>query len=273
MHVLEGLLIALDNLDAVIELIRGSRDRDAARDGPDRALRADADPGAGDPRAAPAAADRARGRRDQARARRQGRAHQRAARAARRRGQGLRADQGGAAEIAERYGDERRTEITPAEDDDRHRGPDRRPADGDHDHALGLHQVAAAGHLPPAAPRRRRRHRDGHEGRATTSSTSSCPRRTTTCCSSPTAARSTAPRSTSCPRPAARPRAAAWATCCRCARASACSRCWPRATSRRPSTWCSRPARASSRRPSSWPTTRRSRPTASSRSRSATTTS
>src|SRR4051794_2276607 len=32
-HVLEGLLIAIDNLDAVIELIRGSRDRDAARAG------------------------------------------------------------------------------------------------------------------------------------------------------------------------------------------------------------------------------------------------
>src|SRR5215216_2968436 len=32
-HRLEGLLIALENLDAVIELIRGSRDRDAARTG------------------------------------------------------------------------------------------------------------------------------------------------------------------------------------------------------------------------------------------------
>jgi DNA gyrase subunit A len=32
-HRLEGLLIALDNLDAVIELIRSSNDRDAARDG------------------------------------------------------------------------------------------------------------------------------------------------------------------------------------------------------------------------------------------------
>ena len=30
-HVLEGLLIALDNLDAIIELIRGSRDRETAR--------------------------------------------------------------------------------------------------------------------------------------------------------------------------------------------------------------------------------------------------
>jgi DNA gyrase subunit A len=32
-HVLEGLLIAIDNLDAVIELIRSSRDRDSARAG------------------------------------------------------------------------------------------------------------------------------------------------------------------------------------------------------------------------------------------------
>ncbi len=32
-HILEGLLVALDNLDAVIELIRGSRDPDAARAG------------------------------------------------------------------------------------------------------------------------------------------------------------------------------------------------------------------------------------------------
>jgi DNA gyrase subunit A len=31
-HILQGLLIALDNLDAIIELIRGSRDRDAARE-------------------------------------------------------------------------------------------------------------------------------------------------------------------------------------------------------------------------------------------------
>src|SRR5205807_3736954 len=30
-HILEGLLVALDNLDAIIALIRGSRDRDSAR--------------------------------------------------------------------------------------------------------------------------------------------------------------------------------------------------------------------------------------------------
>jgi DNA gyrase subunit A len=31
-HILEGLLVALENLDAIIELIRGSRDRDSARE-------------------------------------------------------------------------------------------------------------------------------------------------------------------------------------------------------------------------------------------------
>ena len=53
---------------------RLARPRRRAR-GPDGAVRPDLHPGPGDPRAAPAAADRARGRRDQARARRQGRAH------------------------------------------------------------------------------------------------------------------------------------------------------------------------------------------------------
>src|SRR6185312_1380099 len=33
LHILEGLLIAIENIDAVIELIRGSRDPDVARDG------------------------------------------------------------------------------------------------------------------------------------------------------------------------------------------------------------------------------------------------
>src|SRR5436853_5481167 len=31
-HILEGLLVALEHLDAIIELIRGSRDRDSARE-------------------------------------------------------------------------------------------------------------------------------------------------------------------------------------------------------------------------------------------------
>ena len=59
-HVLEGYLIALDNLDEVIALIRAAADTDAARDGPDGGVRSLRDPGPGDPRPAPARADRAR---------------------------------------------------------------------------------------------------------------------------------------------------------------------------------------------------------------------
>ena len=54
-HVLEGYLIALDNLDEVIALIRAAEDTDAARDGPDGEVRPLGDPGAGDPRPAPRA--------------------------------------------------------------------------------------------------------------------------------------------------------------------------------------------------------------------------
>ena len=164
-HVLEGLLIALANLDEVIALIRGSRDPERRPHRPGRALRADRHPGSGDPAADPEPADRARGRQDQARARRPRRADQGAARDPRRREPRQRPDQGGA--DRDRRGPRRRA----ADRDharrgrDRHRGPDRRSADGDLDHPLGLHQVAAALHLPPAAPRRDRRDRDGHEGR------------------------------------------------------------------------------------------------------------
>ena len=46
----------------------------------------------------------------------------------------------------------------------RHRGHDRRPADGDLADRVRLLQAAAARDLPPAAPRRQGRHRDGPEG-------------------------------------------------------------------------------------------------------------
>ena len=58
-HVLEGYLIALDNLDEVIALIRARRRHGRGAHGADRALRADRDPGAGDPRPPPARAHRA----------------------------------------------------------------------------------------------------------------------------------------------------------------------------------------------------------------------
>ena len=114
-HVLEGLLIALDNLDEVIALIRGSRDPEAARDRADRALRADVDPGPGDPRPAP-------GRLTALEADKIKQEHadlieriEELRDDPRRREPRPRADQGGALEIAERFGDERRTEITHAE--------------------------------------------------------------------------------------------------------------------------------------------------------------
>ena len=96
-HILEGLLIALANLDAVIELIRAAAEPEAAREGLMRAVRAERDPGPGDPGPAPAAPDPARGRQDPGRARRAAGADRRAARDPRRRGAGLRGGAGGAA--------------------------------------------------------------------------------------------------------------------------------------------------------------------------------
>ena len=68
-------------------------------------------------------------------------------------------------EIADRFGDERRTRHRRLRGRDRHRGPHPRAADGHHDHEVRLHQVAAADDVPRAAARRARRDRDGHEGR------------------------------------------------------------------------------------------------------------
>ena len=117
-HILEGLLIALDNLDAVIKLIRaleGPRHR-ARR--PDRRSSALARAGAGDPGHAPAAPDGARGRT------RSGSEHKeltklikelRAILGDEKKVLGLVKDE--LAEVGDRYGDERRTEITAAEGD------------------------------------------------------------------------------------------------------------------------------------------------------------
>ena len=78
-HILEGLLIALDNLDAVIKLIRGSSDPDIARDGLIDRVRTDPRAGPGDSRHAPPAPDRPRVGQDPRRARRADGADQRTA--------------------------------------------------------------------------------------------------------------------------------------------------------------------------------------------------
>ena len=163
-HVLEGLLIALANLDEVIALIRGSQTPEVARHGlverfeltvvqAQAILQLTLEP-----------ADSARGGQDQAGAHGPDRADQGAARDPRRREQGHGPDQGRA------VGDRRDLRRRAAHRDrprrwrDRHRGPDRRSADGHLDHSLGLHQVAAALDLSPAAAGRRRGDRHGDEG-------------------------------------------------------------------------------------------------------------
>ena len=154
-HILEGLLIALDNLDEVIALIRAlAPTATSARDRPGRALRADArsrPQAILDLRLAPA--DRARGRQDQAAEHAdiiERIAELRAILGDEQRVLG--ADQGGAArDRASASATSAAREITHVRGRDRHRGPDRRPADGHHDHEDRLHQVAAARHLPPAA--------------------------------------------------------------------------------------------------------------------------
>ena len=87
-HVLQGYLIALDNLDAVIALIRGSDDTDAARTALMEQFSTLRDPGAGDPRPAPRAPHRARAQGDRGGVRRPAGADRRAARDPRRRGAG-----------------------------------------------------------------------------------------------------------------------------------------------------------------------------------------
>ncbi len=84
-HILQGLLIALENLDAIIDLIRASRDREAAREQLIERFRADSHPGDRDPRPTALPAHGTRGRRDRSGACGRQRAHRRAARDPRRR--------------------------------------------------------------------------------------------------------------------------------------------------------------------------------------------
>ena len=119
-HILEGYLKALDNLDAVIALIRAAADTDDARSGLMEQFELSRDPGAGDPRPPARAPDRARAQGDRGRVRRPAGADHRAARDPRRPGQGRRRDQGGARRArapATPRTTTRRTEIVAGEDE------------------------------------------------------------------------------------------------------------------------------------------------------------
>ena len=85
-HVLEGYLIALDNIDEIVALIRGADDTDDARTQLISRFALSRDPGAGDPRHAARAPHRARAQGGRGRAQGPDRAHRRAARDPRRPG-------------------------------------------------------------------------------------------------------------------------------------------------------------------------------------------
>ena len=155
-HVLEGMLIALANLDEVIALIRSSRDPEAARTGLVERfeltlVQAQAILQLTLSRLTALEADKIK----QEHADLQ-RADQGAARHPRLRGARRHADQGRADRDRRRLRRRAPDRDHPRRGRDRHRGPDRRPADGHLDHPLGLHQVPAPVDLPPAAPRRHR---------------------------------------------------------------------------------------------------------------------
>ena len=164
-HILEGLLIALEHLDAVIELIRASRDREAAREQLIERFELSATQANAilDLRLSQLTALEADG--DPAGARRRRRADRRAARDPRRRASGARRHQGGAGEIAERFADERRTEISHSEDE-----IDIEDLIADQQMVIAITHSGYIKSLPlatyrAAAPRRPRRERDGPEGR------------------------------------------------------------------------------------------------------------
>ena len=166
-HVLAGYLIALDNLDEVIELIRGADDTDDAREELMSQFSLSEIQATGDPRPAPARAHRPRAQAGRGGVRRPPGADRRAARDPRRPGPDRRADPRGAARAQVDLRQVRR----PAHRDHRRRGRvlarghDRRGGHGDRDHALRLHQAPARDDLPRAAPRRHRRDGHGPEGR------------------------------------------------------------------------------------------------------------
>ena len=147
---------------------------------PDDAVQPVADPGAGDPRHAAAAADRPRAAEDSRRARRAAEADRAAARdpversardADHRRGAAE-----GAGEVRRRatHRDPRRGRRVP------HRGPDCRRRHGDHGQQHRLHQADGDHELPEPAPRRQGPHRHADARRGLRQSISSWRRRTPT---------------------------------------------------------------------------------------------
>ncbi len=163
-HILEGLLIALDNLDAVIKLIRASKDPDTARAGLIKKFKLDKVQAQAIldmrlQRLTALEADKVRDR------------HKELTELIKRLREILgdeakvlsvvKAGAGGGRGALWRRAAHRDHRLRGRR---RPRGHDRRPADGDLDHRLRLRQAPAPDHVPPAAPRRSRGDGDGPEG-------------------------------------------------------------------------------------------------------------
>ena len=162
-HILEGLKIALDNLDAVIKTIRESADVDVARTNlmsrfDLSELQAQA---ILDMRLARLAALERKKIEDEylvghpAHRRARGHPGQPGARQPDHQGRAGRAEE----EVRRRAPDARRRRLQPRDD---RRGPDRRRGRRGHDLRPRLHQAPAGRHLPPPAPRRQGDHRPRH---------------------------------------------------------------------------------------------------------------
>ena len=116
-HILEGLKIALDNLDEVIRTIRESRNAESARNNLMRNFKLSEIQAHGDPRHAAAPPGRAGAQEDRGRVQRGDQADRRAGRYPRQPAQGAAHDQARISSyLKEKYGDERRTRIIPDAD-------------------------------------------------------------------------------------------------------------------------------------------------------------
>ena len=215
-HILEGLLIALDNLDAVIELIRGSADTEIAKAGLMERFELSAEQ-------AQAILDMRLARLTALESDKVREEHvellKRIAELREILGDPARIDAVIVKELDEvdaRYGDERRTEVTHFEGD-----MNIEDMIADQQMVISITHSGYAKRLPLATYRQQHRGGRGVMGmdsrRTTTSSTCTSARPTTSCSSSPTAARSTGSRSTSCRRGRGPRKGAPWSTSCRCA--------------------------------------------------------
>ena len=223
-HILEGLLVALDNLDQVIAIIRHAADVDSARE----ALMDTFEPARPQAQAIldlrlqkltslerDKVVEEHRGLLARIKELRELLGDESAIYGV------IKAE---LLEIKRSYNDDRRTEIVPDEGE-----IDLEDLIAEEQMAITITKGGYIKRLPVATYRQQHRGGIGVAGmrasrKRTRSSTCSSAARTTSCCSSPAWARSTGSRCTSCRSPAATRAASTCSTCCPCARTRRCAR-------------------------------------------------